>query len=155
MKKPLSFWATWLTVISIMLIGMSTVMLLTPFIQYTLGGFYYNNYFAYDAYSVISDGDLRFQTFLYGVSGSVLMSWGLSLYWIVKYPFKQGEPWAWTAVFVTTLVWFIGDGYASISTGFALHALINVGVFLPIMIPLYFVRPYFFSKQSVPVKASA
>ena len=130
------FWIRWLMVILIIMIVMGLALVFTPFVDMTLGSHYYNTYFDYDAYSVISDGDMRFQTFLYGVSGAVMASWSIVMLFLAIFPLRQGQRWAWFAIVISTIVWFIGDSYISIATGFALHAGLNLSVFIPLMIPL-------------------
>jgi len=133
-------WIHWLMVVLAIMTIMGLALVFTPFVDMTLGSHYYNTYFDYDAYSVISDGDLRFQTFLYGVSGAVMASWAIVMLFLVMFPLRQGQRWAWYALVISVLVWFIGDGYASVVTGFALHAGLNLSVFIPLMIPLVAIR---------------
>lgn len=130
------FWIRWLMLILVVMIVMGLALVFTPFVEATVGSYYYNTYFDYDAYSVISDGDMRFQTFLYGVSGAVMASWAIVMLFLALFPLRQGQRWAWFAIFISTIVWFIGDGYASVASGFTIHAVINLGVFIPLMIPL-------------------
>jgi len=131
------FWIRWLVVLWGVIIVMGLALIFTPLVDITIGSHYYNQYFDYDAYAVISDGDLRFQTFLYGISGAVLASWAIVMLFLVLFPLRQGQRWAWYAIFLSACVWFIGDGYASVATGFTLHAFLNLGLFIPLMIPLF------------------
>ncbi len=130
------FWRRWMLLIALILILMGLMTSFTPLIQNSTGAIYYNQFFDFDAYANISTGDLRFQTFLYGVMGAVLTSWGLLLAFLIAFPLRQGQKWAWYAITLSILVWFVGDGYASVSTGFAIHALINVPVLVLMGIPL-------------------
>ena len=138
MKKEISpFWVRWMMVVSIWLLVMGFVLAFTPMMESLVGPAYYNTYFdGENRYAQLTDPELRFQEFLYGVSGAVMMAWSAVLLLLAHIPFRQGERWAWTAIALSTALWFIGDGYASISTGFALHALINVSLLVAILPPL-------------------
>lgn len=130
------FWIRWMIVVLAGMVVMGLMIIFTPFVNATLGSIYYNVYFDYDAYAVISDGDLRFQTFLYGVMGAVLASWSLLMLSLVIFPIRQGQKWAWYAMIASIILWFIGDGYASVVTGFPIHAAINLSMLITLGIPL-------------------
>lgn len=130
------FWTRWMLVVTVSMVIMGLMLVFLPSVFQPLQGAYYNNYFDYDAYSVISEGDLRFQTFLFGVSGAVLASWALVMFFLVLYPLRQGQKWAWFAIISSMLLWFIGDSYVSIATGFAIHAALNLSIFVMLGIPL-------------------
>ena len=131
-----TFWRRWMIVVTLFMIIMGLVLVFAPQAITPLGAAYYNNYFDYDAYSNISDGDLRFQTFLFGISGAVVASWSTVMLFLVLFPLRQGQKWAWFAIAFSLILWFIGDSYASIATGFPFHALLNLSLLILMGIPL-------------------
>jgi len=131
-----TFWRRWMMVVTLSMVMMGLVMVFVPTVFQPLQASYYNNYFDYNAYSTISDEDYRFQIFLYGVSGAVLASWALVMFFLVRFPLSQGHKWAWFAIALSLIVWFIGDGYASIATGFVVHVALNLSMLIMIGIPL-------------------
>lgn len=131
-----TFWRRWMMVVTLGMVVLGLALPFTSFVDVTLGPEYYNNYFDYDAYSTISDGDMRFQTFLYGIMGAVMASWSIVMFFLVMFPLRQGQKWAWFALAISLIIWFVGDSYASVATGFEVHAVLNLSVLFLLGIPL-------------------
>ena len=134
--KPPAFWTQWLLVVSIFGVTMGALMAFIPIPAKFIGPAYYNQYFGFDAYAELTEPALRFQRFIYGASGAVLVSWFIMIGWTTRRAFAEGERWAWNAILVSTLAWFLGDVYASIVSGFAVHAALNLSLLIGIGIPL-------------------
>lgn len=81
---------------------------------------------------------------LFGISGAVMMGWGLSMLYVVSIPFKQREQWAWRCIFYPVLVWYIIDSAVSVYFGVGFNVIINSVLFLQIVAPLLFLRTEFF-----------
>ena len=126
--QPKKIWVNYLLVVVAIGTILGVELAFTPFITNIGGALYYNHYVGADAYASLGAGELANQRFLYGVMGAVMASWMIALSFLVHIPFRRGEVWAWNAIAVSTLMWFIGDGYASIITGFALHAALNLSL---------------------------
>jgi hypothetical protein len=131
-----TFWRRWMLLATGLMVLMGFILTFTPLLSDTIHPLYYNNYFDYDAFSTLSDGDLRFHTFLFGVSGAVVSSWAIVMFFLVMFPLRNGQRWAWYALTTSLIVWFIGDGYASIATGFVVHAVMNLSFLIMMGIPL-------------------
>lgn len=71
---------------------------------------------------------------IYGVLGSVLLGWSLTLLFIARGPLKQRDPWAWNTFTVAFSVWFLVDTTFSVAIGSLPHALFN-GAFLLAVVP--------------------
>jgi len=56
----------------------------------------------------------RFQQWLYGVWGATIAGWGIVMSCVVHRPFKNKERWAWNALALGILVWFVLDTGLSI-----------------------------------------
>lgn len=141
------FWTRWLLVVSVMGTVLGVILFATPLIQQTVGGVYYDQYLGAGAYTTLSNPEVRFQQFVYGVMGAVMAAWMMALVFLIHVPFRRGEKWAWYAIDISTAMWFIGDTYISIVTGFGVHALVNLGLLVAIGIPLlmtfrHFHRPH-------------
>ena len=136
MESKLIFWTKWLQVMGIFLITFGVLLSFTPFMEWTLGQMYYDNYFSIEKYTQISVGDLKFQRFVYGATGGLLMCWGITIYFLTKHGITNGLKWTWKALLFSTFGWFIGDSYISLATGFEIHALMNLLILIPIVLPL-------------------
>lgn len=140
MQLRSDFWIKWLKTISISIIIFGVLLSFTPFIEWTIGQFYYDIFFNKDQYSLLSKEELLFQRFIYGATGGLLACWGLMIYFITKYGLENNQYWAWKALISSTLAWFIGDSYASVLTGFEIHAMMNFTVLILILLPLYSIK---------------
>ena len=130
------FWTKWLLYTAIAVAINGAILTYTPLFFDLIGPLYYNTYFDYDAFEALESGAIDFQRFVYGVSGAVLMSWMACVGLITHYAFRHGEKWAWWAIAISTVLWFVGDGYASVASGFVVHAVVNLGLLIMIEIPL-------------------
>ena len=130
------FWTRWLLVVSIIGTAIGMVLFATSVIQQAAGSMYYEVFLGAGTYQTLGEAELRFQQFLYGVMGAVMAAWMLALAFIIHIPFRQGEKWAWYAIDASLVLWFIGDSYTSIITGFSAHLWINAGFLLALGLPL-------------------
>ena len=130
------FWTLWLLIVAAIWIALGIAMFATPLVEQVFGAFYYEQYLDAGAYSTLGEQEIRFQHYMYGVMGALTAAWMAALAFIIHVPFRHGEKWAWYAIEVSTALWFIGDSYVSIVTGFAANALVNLGLLLAVGIPL-------------------
>ena len=84
-----------------------------------------------------------FQPWIYGVLGAVMAGWGIFTTFIVHYPFKRKEKWAWTCLASGVLAWFVIDTFISLSFKVYFNAAFNAVLLIGIMLPLVFSRKYF------------
>ena len=140
------FWTRWLLVIwaSMLILGLVLAFIPFVFVPNFLGPDYYNVYVP-DGYDLLSDGDIDFQHFLYGVMGALMAAWASAMFHIVNGSFRRGEKGAWNIVAMSLLLWFMGDSYISIVTGFPFHAVLNLSLLAMIGLPLLMTRRYFFN----------
>lgn len=130
------FWTRWLLGVSIIGTLLGIILFATSVIQQAAGSIYYEVFLGAGTYQTLGEAELRFQQFLYGVMGAVMAAWMLALAIIIHIPFRRGEKWAWYVVDASVVLWFIGDSYVSIVTGFSAHVLINVGFLVAVGLPL-------------------
>jgi hypothetical protein len=136
---PKQNWVRFLLVLSAFGVIFGVVLAFTPLLS-PVGGIYYDYYVGDGAYLGLSTAELDYQRLLYGVMGALMASWFVIVGYVVHEPFRRGEQWAWNAILLSTLMWFLGDGYVSIITGFAIHAALNLSLLIPIMIALMATR---------------
>lgn len=82
------------------------------------------------------------------ISGTVMTGWGLFMLYVVNFPFRKAEKWAWNSIFYPLLIWFLIDTSLSAYYGVGLNILINVVFFLQVTAPLLFFRPQFYNQLS-------
>ncbi len=149
------FWTRWLLAVTIIMAVAGILLFATTLIQGVAGALYYEQYLGAGTYQTLVDGELRFQQFVYGVMGAIMAAWMLSLAFIVHIPFRRGERWAWYAVDASIILWFIGDSYVSIMTGFSAHVLINIGLLVMVGLPLLMTFRQFHPRPSQAAYAGA
>lgn len=85
------------------------------------------------------------QGWVYGVLGATMAGWGLMLFFIVKYPFRQREKWAWTATTTSLGCWYLLDTAISLYFGVVFNAVFNTLLLLLVLPPLVVTRKAFVS----------
>lgn len=86
------------------------------------------------------------RSWLIAVLGAVMASWGLFLYFLVRYPLSRKEAWAWYGIFYSTLLWFVIDTGFSAWYGAWFNVILNTILFLQFLAPLLFLRRFSTSK---------
>lgn len=152
-KDPLVFWSRWLGFVGMYGVVMGALLVFTPIVEHTLGAYYYDVFFdGQPMYQALTPAARRFQAFVYGIAGALLVSWFWLVVALAKGPFRKGERWAWKAIAVSLIAWFVGDGYASIANGFAIHAAFNLSLLLVMGLPLAMTYRHIFAKRQEPEK---
>ena len=85
----------------------------------------------------------QFQGWVYGVLGSTMAGWGLMLFFIIRYPFRQREKWAWNAIAVSLGFWYLLDTVISLYFGVNFNAVFNTLLLVIITPPLIATRNQF------------
>lgn len=96
--------------------------------------------------SVLGDGvvapEVRtLHRWTFGVTGGVLLGWGVYAYHLVLHGLARGEAWAWRGLSLGIVLWFLVDSGASAAHGVWLNVAANVGFLLLFGIPLAAVAP--------------
>lgn len=91
--------------------------------------------------AVISDtGTQHFRSFIYSLCGSIMILWGILMYFVVKNAVAKNEKWAIDALLISTLAWFPIDEFFSIKYEVWYNAIFNTPLFLSLIIPLVILR---------------
>lgn len=92
----------------------------------------------------LPDDVLRFKNWLFGIIGGTIVGFHLLMIMIAENAFKQKEKWAYNAMWLGLLSWFVIDSSISVYYG-AIHNLIiiNIVALVLIGIPLLMTRREF------------
>lgn len=141
-----SFWQKWLVVVSLYHVVFG--LLLAFFSQSPFMDVLFNQYFdpVFWPDNQVSAGTMQYKTWVSGVLGSVIASWGLLIAFIAHYPFKSREKWAWNGIAAAVVFWFVVDTTCSLNYGVTVNAVFNLFTLIIFVLPLLFTRKYFVGK---------
>lgn len=136
------FWQQWLLVVGLILSVFGILMALlsgTPLFSYL------NLQIdpAFWSVTTVDESARSFQEWIYGVWGATIAGWGVFTAFIARYPFGNGEKWAWNCLATGVVVWFALDTALSVAHGVYFNAVFNLVVFLAFSLPLASSRRYF------------
>ncbi len=144
-----SFWQKWLVGVNIyhIVFGLTLVF----FGQSQLMDVLLNQYFdpVFWPENQITEGALQYKSWISGVLGSVIASWGMLIVFIAYYAFKMREKWVWNAIAISVLLWFVVDTACSLYYDVTVNAIFNLFTFSLFAVPLLFTRKYFFGRTEV------
>ena len=86
---------------------------------------------------------LTFQSFIYSVLGATAAGWGILLAFMVQYPFRNKEKWAWNAIALAIATWFVLDTGYSVYYQAYINAIINTILLVALGLPLLVTRKEF------------
>jgi hypothetical protein len=140
-----AFWQRWLFVVSTAISIFGILMaLFSGTIVYDLFDQLINPVFW--GTSPIGNSAQGFQRFVYGVLGATLAGWGMFLSFISSHSYRNKEQWAWNCIVVGTSLWFVLDTTISLHHKVYINALLNIGLYLLVMLPIVFTKKYFLTK---------
>lgn len=145
-KKTFIFWYRWLITISVLSMLIGLVIAFLP------------NSIVFDSYnaklaSLFFDGEIpteaeKMKSFLFGPIGGTVSGYFVLQFFIVLYPFKRGEKWAWYAIISALLCWFFIDSAISIAHGAYFNVyMVNLMTLVLNGIPLILTYRYFHRKD--------
>jgi len=91
----------------------------------------------------------RFRHWGYGVLGSTIAGFGVVASFVVAVPFRRREVWAWWAVLLAILVWYVPDTALSAYHGVFVNVAFNTVVLAAIVVPTLATRKFFFGRPAV------
>ncbi len=148
------FWQRWLFVVSCVLVFFG--VLLAFFGQSPLFDVAFNNQINPVFWGTFSlSADIKtFQAWAYGILGATVAGWGIFLAFIVYYPFKRKEKWAWNCIAIGMPLWFVIDTGLSLTYHVYFNAAFNTILLILIALPLVFSRAAFVAgRLNLPDKA--
>jgi hypothetical protein len=138
-----NFWYKWLLAVCSIMIALG--MLIAFSNQTSLFNYIFNEHInsAFWNKEELSVNILRFQSWIYSVLGATLIGWGVFLFFITFYAFKERQKWSWNCILLGICSWYAVDTTISISFEVYFNAILNTILFLSIGTPLIFTSKYF------------
>lgn len=87
------------------------------------------------------------QAWLIGVLGATMTGWGVAILYLIHYPLQRKEQWAWNAILLPLLIWFLIDSSLSACHGAYFNVIINFVLILQFIAPLMFLRNSFSNQK--------
>lgn len=140
--EKFNFWQRWLFIVSLVVAAFGTCM---AFFNQTalFAGFNHQIDPVFWDSGIVPDGAARFQGWSYGVWGSTVAGWGIFMAFVVHYPFKKREKWAWNCLVVGLLFWYLLDTGISLAYDVVFNALFNSAILIAVALPIVFTKQYF------------
>jgi len=143
-NKPLispaeKFWYTWLQVVATITIVIGTLMAvfnhtdLFRVVNEKLEVIYFTE-------TIITAEIESMQYWLVSLIGAILAAWGILVYYLITIPLKQKQVWAWNAIVISLIIWFVFDTWASFKWGAEFNLLMNLIFGFQYAAPLLFLR---------------
>ena len=85
----------------------------------------------------------KFQGWIYGVLGATMAGWGLMLLFVVQYPFRLREKWAWQSIAISLGFWYVLDTGISLYFGVIFNTVFNTLLLLAVIPPLIATKKHF------------
>lgn len=133
------FWYTWLKVVATfsiifgMLLAIFNHTDLFRIVNDQLELIYFTN-------TVLTAEIASMQYWLIGIIGAVMAGWSVLVYFLILFPLKKKQLWAWNAITVSLVIWFTLDTWASLKYGASFNVIMNVIFIFQYAAPLLFLR---------------
>jgi hypothetical protein len=143
--KNFNFWYRWLLVASCLIIlgGLSLVLFGNSFLFRPMNEMIINLFSKNGDISEIN----RLLTWILAVLGATMVGWGICILYVLQNAFIRKERWAWFAITVGLLAWFIPDTFMSYFSGAIFNVILNFLLLLTFLLPLVFTFSDFNTKQ--------
>ena len=145
-KNNFEFWYNWLLLSSIIF---ALFGIIVAYFGDSLIFSIYNSYLTQTFWQsdVIPTNIREFKSFIYGPLGGTITGQYVMMLFIVYYPFRKKEAWAWYAIAFSHLFWFIIDSSISIYyKAYFNFIFVNLFTILVIGPPLIFTKKGFRTK---------
>ncbi|MFX0079473.1 MAG: hypothetical protein ACFE8O_09570 [Candidatus Hermodarchaeota archaeon] len=131
----LRFWRYWLLGVSVFITAFGMFMAL---LNHTILFSFFNTQInpVFWGSTPVPSPAQAFQAWIYGAWGATVMGWGITMIFIAYYPFGQQERWAWKAVLVSVLAWYIIDTTISWLFVVIINVIFNTTILILVIIPL-------------------
>lgn len=142
METRFDFWQKWLFVVSIVIVLFGTFM---AFFNQTPLFSVFNEQIdpVFWEGSRVPEDAARFQGWAYGVWGATVAGWGIFIAFLIHFPFKRREPWAWNSLVTGLGFWYLLDTGISLYYGVVFNAVFNSLLLVAVALPLAFTRKNF------------
>jgi hypothetical protein len=137
------FWHKWLLSVSALITVFGAALAL--FNQTPVFDFLFNRQvdLVFWATGEMTPAAAAFQQWAYAVLGATVAGWGIFMIFIVYYPFRRRERWAWRCLTVGLGVWYVVDTSLSLAAQVTFNAAFNTLLLASIVPPLIATRSDF------------
>lgn len=137
------FWRKWLLAVGVYLVVFG--LYLAFFSRSTLVYYLFSRHIdpVFWPCSEIPSGVEKFQSWIYGVLGSVMAGWGAMITYWAYGPFRTQKSWAWNGLAVSIGIWYTADTLVSASAGVFYNVGFNSLMLLLLVLPLAVTRKDF------------
>ena len=136
------FWQRWFKALSIIIVIFGVFMAL--FNQSAIFSFFNQQIDPVFWGSAFHPGEYtKFQGWIYGVLGATMAGWGLMLLFVVQYPFRLREKWAWQSIAISLGFWYVLDTGISLYFGVIFNTVFNTLLLLAVIPPLIATKKHF------------
>ena len=84
-----------------------------------------------------------FEAWAFGVWGATIAGWGVTVTFLAQLGIGRREPWAWHALAIGTVLWFVLDTGVSLVHGVMANVAINAVILVLVAVPLGATRSQF------------
>jgi hypothetical protein len=132
--ESFNFWYRWLHGVCLFIIAFGACMIVLP--EFTFRLFSIILYSTPDVLLQLESTTQSYIKLIHAIAGAIMISWALSLIFILRYLFKTNDKTGWLAIFAVVTVWYIPDTSLSLLYGFWQNAILNTTLYLMFAIPL-------------------
>jgi hypothetical protein len=133
-SRPASFWVWWLRLATLAVSAFGAALVLAP--ELARQGFSLLVYAERHRIASFGADAAAYIALVHAVLGSVMLGWGLALWFVVRGPFARGTCDAWTTIAVSVAARFVPDTAFSLWSGFWQNAALNLVIATTLAIPL-------------------
>ena len=137
--SAVKFWLGWMkiTVVAVIILGIMTIFFADSQLMIIFNAPFKRIFIDKIGYSTELVHMIRF---LENSMGIMLIAWSVIMYFLIQFPLKKGEIWAWNALFLSVLTWYLPS--VGISLYYKINSMIlfDTIVFLQAMAPLLILR---------------
>jgi hypothetical protein len=128
------FWYRWLYAACLFIIAFGICMVALPSLTCQL--FSLILYGTPDVLVQLESSTQTYIMLIHAIAGAIMISWGISLIFILRYLFKTTQKIGWLAIFCVVIAWYIPDTSLSLIYGFWQNAILNSTLLILFVIPL-------------------
>ena len=139
--KAFQFWCSWLLIVVIGVICFGLILVILP--ELSMQGFSGLIYGSFNRISHFTPEAFHYITLAHAVFGSVLIGWGITLFYLIQHFFRKGIKISWSIISLSFLGWFVPDTIFSLTSGYSANALLNMVFLFLFAVPLVTTYGYF------------
>lgn len=139
LPQPRKIWVNWLLGMAAVVVASGLFMVIAPAL--TRQGFSLLLYSSATHLDTISGDMVRYISVAHAVIGSVMVGWGMALFYVTKSLIAKGVREGWYVATLSLGAWYVPDSAYSILSGFWQNAVLNTAFLFAFAIPLWVLRP--------------